>query len=363
MPTDRSRPDPEQLLRLIELEQRRLTRGKLKLFLGYKSGVGKSFQMLDEARRRHERGEDVVVAAVQAKYEPDVQQLLSAAETIAPLRIDGFEVLDVNAILQRHPQVVVIDGLAFNNPSGSRHAARWQDVEEVLENGISVITSVNLQYIDELKKEIERITGRYTTHGIPRSFLNSADEIVVVDAPAVSGLLPGRDSEAQKEDEQSKLLLLREMALLVAAEVVDQQLEAYIHAHQIDQTWGTHERILVCVTPKSDAEKMIESGRRNADRFHGELLVAHVRQPMLSHEDQAQLERNLGCARRSGAAVVVLEGLDPLDAILGFARKEGITQIFIGQSLREGGWRRLWGSFVNRLIRSAEGIDVTIFPH
>jgi two-component system sensor histidine kinase KdpD len=353
MPDDsRDRPDPEVLLRQIEQQERSKRQAKLKVFIGYASGVGKSYQMLDEARRRRERGEDVVVGATQSKYTPEVQRLVSEAEIIPPMERDGAKALDVEAIVDRHPEVVVIDGLACGNPPWARNPQRWMDIDEILRTGICVITSVNLQYIDELKDEIEAVTGTRARDGIPRSFLDSADDIVVVDSPA-----------AGAPEEESKLSRLREMTLLVAAEVVERQLDSYLRAHGIEQTWGTHERILVCVTPKSNAVEMITSGRRNADRFHGELYVAYVKQPVLSRADRSLLEKNMSHAQAVGADFVVLEGLDPLQAILDFARRKGVTQIFIGHSLREGGWRRLWSSFVNRLIRAADGIDVTIFPH
>jgi len=346
------RPDPEALLRQIEQHEQGKRRAKLKVFFGYASGVGKSYQLLDEARRRRERGEDVVVGATQAKYPPDVQRLVSEAEVIPPLETDGANTLDLDAILRRHPQVVVIDGLAYENPPWARNRKRWMDIDEILRSGISVITSVNVQYIEELKDEVEAVTGKRARDGIPRRFLDSADDIVVVDSPAEGG-----------QTQELKLSRLREMTLLVAAEVVERQLDAYLRVHGIEQAWGTHERILVCVTPKSNAVTMITSGRRSADRFHGELFVAYVRQPVLSRKDQEVLQRNLSHARAMGAEVAVLEGLDPLEAILAFARSKGITQIFIGHSLHEGGWRRLWSNFVNRLLRSVEGIDVTIFPH
>ncbi len=358
------RPDPEKLLRQVELQERMGQRGKLKVFLGYASGVGKSYQMLDEARRRRERGEDVVLGLLQPKYSAEVERLVASAEVIAPLRISGEQVLDVEAILQRRPRVVVIDGLAFNNPPGSRNPNRWMDVEELLQKGISVITSMNLQYIEEFRDELGRITGKRAAHSIPRAFLDVSDEIVVVDAPTPESVArSARVSRPDLEDEEQKLSRLREMALVVAADVVDRQLEAYLEAHGIEQSWGANERVLLCVTPKSNASTMIASGRRNADRFHGELYVTYVRQPMLSAGDQATLEGNLSCARTVGAEVVMLEGLDVVDAILKYARRKAITQIYVGHTLRQGGWRRLWGSIINRLIRQAEGIDVTVFPH
>jgi two-component system, OmpR family, sensor histidine kinase KdpD len=153
------------------------------------------------------------------------------------------------------------------------------------------------------------------------------------------------------------------MALLVAAEVVEAELRAYLHAHHIEEIWGTQERILVGITPRSDAQPILESGRRNAERFHGELIVAYVRQPHLSPADEAALERNLAIAREAGATIRVLEAEhDPVRALITFAREAGVTQIFIGHSMRKGWWHRFRGNPAERLIDLAEGIDVRVFP-
>jgi two-component system, OmpR family, sensor histidine kinase KdpD len=341
----RSRPDPERLLEQVEQEERRSKRGRLKIFLGYASGVGKSAKMFAEGLRRRERGEDVIIAATQPESSPEVERLLSKHEVMPALRIGGWNTIDVEGILRRRPQVAVIDGLAYTNPPGSRHAQRWQEIEELLEAGISVITSINLHYIQELQDEVAAITGKRPAETVPIGFLKRADDIEIVDAPA-----------------QASLSRLREMALLVAADVVEAELRAYLHSHHIEEIWGTQERILVGITPRSDAQPILQSGRRNADRFHGELFVAYVRQPDLSPEDQASLENNLSIARDLNANIQVLQGSDPARGLIQFARDIGITQIFIGHSHRRGWWQRLRGNPVERLIDLAEGIDVRVFP-
>src|SRR4030095_14063494 len=245
------RRDPQRLLEQIEEDERRKTRGRLKVFLGYASGVGKSAKMLAEGLRRRERGEDVVVAAIQPKSSPDIERLISRHEVIPGLRIQDRDVIDTERVLKRHPQVVIIDGLAYTKPPVSRQTERWQEIEELLNAGISVITSINLHYIHELQDEVEAITGKRPTELFPLDFLKRADDIEVVDAPA-----------------EAKLSRLREMALLVAAEVVEAELRAYLHSQHIEEIWGTQERILVGITPRSDARPILESGRRNADRFH-----------------------------------------------------------------------------------------------
>src|SRR5882672_3482208 len=214
------RPSPERLLKQVQAEENKRWGAKLKIFLGYAPGVGKSYRMLDEARRRHERGEDVVVGAVHR------------------------------------------DPLAARNPPGSRHAHRWQDVQELLRNGISVLSSVNLLHVEGYKEKVQAITGKNTTETIPKSFLLAADDIVIVDVP--TDLCLWRQGEKLtatgiSNSQERQLSELRELALLLTAEVVDAQLESYVHAHGIEPVFGAHERFLICMTPHSNAPAMIES--------------------------------------------------------------------------------------------------------
>jgi two-component system sensor histidine kinase KdpD len=364
MPELFTRPDPDKLLRQVQAEEAYQERGQLKIFLGYTSGVGKSFRMLDEGRRRHERGEDVVVGAMQPVTSREVQRILQNLEIIPMKLVGGAEVMDIDLILSRHPQVCLADGLAYDNPTGSRHPRRWQDVEELLQAGVSVIGTVNLQYIGEYREQVEKITGRKAAETVPLSFVNQADEIEIVDAPPEYCLLhtaPCGPDEASAN--QQKLSELREIALLLAADVVDRQLESYLERHGLQQLWGAQERFLVCVTPRFNARKMLESGRRNADRFHGELFVAYVNEPELSTAERETLDANLAMARQLNAHIELLEGEGPIETIMDFARAHGITQIFVGHSTHENWWNRLRGSFVGRLIGEAEGIDVRVFPN
>jgi two-component system, OmpR family, sensor histidine kinase KdpD len=357
------RRSPEELLEQVQAEEDYERRGRLKVFLGYASGVGKSFRMLDEGRRRKERGQDVVVGAIQPKTAPESEALLAKLEVI-PLRdVNGVSVMDTSAILKRHPSVCLVDGLAYDNPTGSPRASRWEDVNELLEAGISVITSVNIQYIDDLRERVQRITGKDVTQTVPRSFLYSADEIVVVDAPPEMCIVREGDMPGGQASPEQKLSELREIALLLAADVVDKQLEAHLRRNGIPQTFGALERILVCITPRANGAPMIESGRRNAERFHGDLIVAYVRQAEISPSDQQALERNLDIARAAGARIEILDGQDPIETLLKFAHARGITQIFVGHSIREQWWERFTGTPLDRLIRGANDIDVRVFPH
>jgi two-component system sensor histidine kinase KdpD len=365
MQEDLRRRTPDELLAEIELEERRKQRGKLKVFLGYASGVGKSFQMLDEGRRRHERGEDVVACALQSNYPLDVQPIVDQLEVIPTIVTDCGEAIDLHKVIDRRPGVVLVDGLAYDNPPECKNPHRWQDVEQLLNAGISVLTTVNIQYLENLQDEVERITGKQAAYIIPREFLNkSADEITVVDAPSEESVLGGIEDNSVRLAEKHKLSRLRELALLVAASVVDRQLEGYLRSQGTEQTWGVQERILVCVTAESDASEMLESGRRNADRFQGEFYVLYFRDKPLSKEEQGRLEKNLKHARALGATVHTLTDSDAVTAILEFATQRGITQIFVGRSSGQPDfWTRLRGSLAVRLIRTAEGIDVVVYPH
>lgn len=339
-------------------------RGRLKVFLGYASGVGKSFRMFDEGRRRRERGQDVVVGAVQPSIPADIAAILKDFEIIPLIGLPGGTAMDVPAILRRRPQVCLVDGLAYDNPPGTRNPSRWEDVRDLREAGVSVISSLNLHHIAERRDQVERITGKRGPSVVPEAFLRTADEIEIVDMPPEQILERAGDEKAPGAGaERHRLAELREIALLVTADVVDAQLDRYLRTHGMQQTWGTEERLLVCLTPKSNAELMVSSGRRNAFRFHGELVACHVRQTGLPDADQQRIDAALEMARQAGARVHILDGKDPVDTILSFARSERITQIFVGHSIGDGWKTRFFGAPLDRLIRGAEGIDVRIFPH
>jgi len=357
------RPDPEELLRRVQAEERRERRGRLKVFLGYAPRVGKSFRMFDEGRRRKERGEDVVVGSVQGDVTPDIQAILSQLELVPtiPERYAGreYQVVDLAGLFRRHPQFCLIDGLASDNPPGSRNPQRWQDVENLLGRGIGVITAVNVQHIRERQDDVARVTGKRAAYSVPEAFLIDADDIEVVDAPPEA--LLGRGDQTGLPDAR-QLAELRELALVLAANVVDRQLQGYLTSHGIAATWGVQERILVCLTPRSNAAPMLRSGRRNARRFHGALLAAYVEQENLDPEDRRKLEANLDLARELEAEVHCLKGGDLVDAILAFAREQHVTQVFLGHTQRD---KPRWFSRspIDRLIEEAVDFDLRLFPH
>src|SRR5581483_10594856 len=344
MPSELRRKTPEELLREVQAEEAEAKgTGHLKIMLGYASGVGKTFRLLDEARRRRERGQDVVVGAMQPRVPADAEPILRKLEIIPLKQIDGGTAMDVDAIVRRYPTVCFIDGLAYNNPPGARNPTRWQDVQDLLKAGIKVVGSINVQYIAELQDQVEAITGRRRSETVPISFIESASEIELVDAPAGEPMVrpPEEQFEAQKREE--RLSRLRELALVLAADVVDNQLNDYLECHGIHQHYGANERILVCVTPRANLQEMLEQAQVVADRFHGELIVAYVRQPNISPEDQSALDARLAIASAAGAHIEILEGDDPAEALLEFARSRGITQLYVGHTQRSG-LARLKGS-------------------
>lgn len=361
---EQRRPNPEHLLQQVEDEERLATRGRLKIFLGYASGVGKSFRMFDEGRRRRSRGGDVAVAATQRTEPAEVQALLRELEVIPPRLVDDVPAIDVEQVLRRHPQICLIDGLAHRNPPGSKNTERWQDVEELLAAGISVVTSINLQYVKERQAQVDAIRGKVVEDSVPEAFIRAADEIELVDAPpeyCIPGSV-GADA-ATLSRQQHQLSQLREIALVLAADVVDHQLEAYLRRQGIEQAFGAQERILVCLTPRSNASLMIRRGRRQADLFYGDLYAVYVQQGVLSAADQQTIEQNLAAANAAHAHVEILHGDDPIGSILQFAHSHGITQIFAGHTQQGGGWLSRWKvNPVERLIMESDGIDIRIFP-
>jgi two-component system sensor histidine kinase KdpD len=261
-------------------------------------------------------------------------------------------VIDVARVLARRPKVCLVDGLAHDNPPLSRHAKRYEDVQELIDSGISVLTSINLEYIAEQQEFVRSVLGKTKADTVPQAFIDAADEVVVVDAPP----------EADAAIPPQQLSQLRQRALLLTAAVVDRQLEEYLRLHGVQSTWGTRERILVCMTPRANAAKLLASGRRNADRFHGELSAVYVTQENLTAEDKMALERNVTLARAQDAQVDILEGKNAIATILEYARSHNITQIFVGHNLRRNWRTRLGGTPLDQLIRDAEGIDVRVFP-
>jgi two-component system sensor histidine kinase KdpD len=362
MPAEPRRKTPEELLRECQAENDVAAEyGRLKIFLGYASGVGKSFRMLDEARRRRERGQDVVVGAIQPEVPPEVKPILSKLEVVSLKPAGNATAIDVDTLIARHPATCVIDGLAYDNPPGQRNRTRWEDARDLLNAGINVIASINIQYIAELSDQVAAITGKRVNQTVPLAFLQGADEIEIVDAPPIEPMEHSPDEQVQARQREERLSKLRELALVVTADVVDSQLTEYLERHGMQQHFGANERILVCVTPRANMREMLATAQTVAKRFHGELLAAYVKQARISAADQAAVDVKLEMARAAGAHIEVLEGDNPAEVLLGFARSRGVTQLFVGHSQRKG-LARLRGSPLDRLIWEGHGMDVCVFP-
>ncbi len=362
MASEFRRKTPEELLREVQAEEAAATKtGHLKIMLGYASGVGKTFRLLDEARRRCERGQDVVVGAMQPDVPRDAEPLLRKVEIIPLAHIDGGTAIDIDAIIRRRPMVCFIDGLAYNNPPGAKHPTRWQDIQDLLSAGIKVVATVNVQYIAELQDQIEAITGKRRPETVPISFLESASEIEIVDVPPEEPIERPPEERIEAQQREQRLSRLRELALVLTANVVDHQLNEYLEARGIHQQFGANERIMVCVTPRANLQEMLEEAQIVAQRFHGELIVAYVRQPNISPEDQSALDARLAIANAAGAHIEILEGDDPAEALLEFARSRDVTQLYVGHSQRSG-LSRLKGSPLDKLIWQGHGMDVRVFP-
>jgi two-component system sensor histidine kinase KdpD len=316
--------------------------------------------MFDEGCRRKSRGQDVVAAALQRKDGAVIEPYLRSLPVIPLRALNGGLTMDLDAIIKRHPTVCLVDELAYDNPPGALHEHRWQDVEYLLDHGISVITAVNLQHIAEQQDRVSAITSKRAANSVPEKFIRDADEVELVDVP-VEDLRDMVSDEGQRSLDSVQLSELREVALLLVADVIEAQLLRYLDRHGIQYSWGAQERILLCLRAHNNAKAIVESGKRNAARSHGQLFALHVQDREPNREEKEQIEEHLDFARRSGAEVHVVKSADVVGAIIDFARANRITQIFIGHP-RKKKWLPWGEQHIDRLIRETEGMDVRIYP-
>jgi two-component system sensor histidine kinase KdpD len=351
------------------------TRGIFKLFLGYAPGVGKTYSMLSEAIRRKSRGEDVVVGIVETHGRRGIKELAAQLEAVPRKQIDYkgtlFEEMDIDAILARRPEVVLVDELAHTNIPGSRHRKRYEDVQELLAAKIDVISTLNIQHIESLAPTVHAITGITVRETVPDWVPLSATETVMVDLTpeALHNRMKRGDVYSQEKVEQSlknffrrgNLIALRELALRQVAEQVDRSLESYMDAKDIRQNWGVRERITVCISGSPSGQYLIARAARMARRMDAELYVLHVERELAPREENPQvLEANLRFAENLGAKVVKLKGRSVADTIADFVRSKHITQVIFGRApIRD--WRKyLYLSAVHRFLRESPPVDVHI---
>ncbi|MGR3248500.1 MAG: ATP-binding protein [Paracoccus sp. (in: a-proteobacteria)] len=374
IPTD-LRPEPEALL----AEAGREGRGRLKVFLGAAPGVGKTYAMLEAARRRAADGVDVVAAVVETHGRAETEALLQDLD-ILPKRAQFYRdrilhEMDLDALLERRPALALIDELAHSNIPGSRHEKRWQDVEEVLATGIDVLTTLNVQHLETLNDRVARISGVRVRETVPDAVLERADEVELIDLPTEELIDRLRAGKVYVQDQiaravqnffsKGNLTALREMAMRAAADRVDAQLQEHMRANAIGGPWPAQERILVALTESPVARTLVRTAKRMADRARVEWVVVTVASAdatPLHDTDKDALAQALRLAERLGAEVATLQAAGPVAAeILGYARRRNVSRILLGRARPRPVWRRLWHEDVARDVTEAgRDFEVTV---
>lgn len=359
-------------------EQERAKRGKLTVFFGSAPGVGKTYAMLEVARAEMEQEKrDVVVGIVEThgRYETGAQLLGLELLPRRKIHYRGVDIeeFDIDAALKRRPQVLLVDELAHTNAEGSRHPKRWQDVEELLDAGIDVFSTMNVQHVESLNDVVAKITGIRVRETVPDSVLAEAHELKLVDLPPDDLLERLRDGKvylganAQRAIDnffkKGNLIALRELALRLTAERVDAQMREYREAQGIEQTWAITDQLLVAVSPSPYSARLVRAARRIAGSLHARWYAVYVEPRSarpLSKPLAARLAQNLDLAEQLGAEVVTLGGDNPTEELLRFAREQHITKLIIGKPV-VGRWRdRFRPSFVDQLVRQSGDIDVYV---
>ena len=372
------RPDPDSLLARVEAEERQKARGKLKIFLGYAAGVGKTYSMLETAHSRRAEGVDLVVALVETHGRAETEALLPGLEIIPRKRLDyrGVELseMDLDAVLTRKPQLALVDELAHTNAPGSRHPKRWQDIAELLKAGIDVYTTLNIQHLESFRDIIAQITEVVQRETIPDQVLDEASEIEVVDLPPEELLLRLREGKVYIPEQAARamehffeagnLIALREITLRRAANRVDEQMREYLETYATPQLWPVTERLLVCISGSPSSERLIRTARRLAEELKTEwhaLYVETAENDKFIQENRERIWRELRLAESLGAKeVITLTSAYAVDAVIDYARKQKITKLLIGRPTRPR-WREWWrGSFVDQILRQSKEIDLYI---
>jgi len=372
-----TRPNPDALLALATAEEERERRGRLKVFFGAVAGVGKTYAMLESARELQRRGIDVVVGWVETHRRKETEALLEGLAILPPREIEhrGIRVkeLDLDAALARRPAVILVDEWAHTNAPGSRHAKRWQDIEELLTAGIEVHTAMNVQHLESLNDVVGKITGVVVRETVPDSAFDRADQVELVDLPAEELIkrleegkvyVPDQAAQAvQKFFRPGNLIALRELALRKTAERVDAQMQRYRALHGIAETWPVAERILVAVSSGPTAARLVRAARRMAELLRAEWLVVYVETPAETRLPEAERNRvwqTLRLAESLGAETAVLSGERPAEEILDYARRRNVSKLVVGKPIHARWKDVLFGTVRDELVRGSGGIDVYI---
>jgi two-component system sensor histidine kinase KdpD len=373
---EHKRPNPDELLRKVVADAKLSERGKLTIFFGAAPGVGKTYAMLEAARAEQERERrDCIIGVVETHGRFETAALVQGLSVLPRRQIQyrgvQIEEFDLDAALARKPDLILMDELAHTNAEGSRHPKRWQDVEELLDAGIDVFSTMNVQHVESLNDVIAKITGVQVRETVPDSMLERAHEIKLVDLPPdalLERLREGKvyvSAQAERAIEnffrKGNLIALRELALRHTAERVDAQMRAYRKAQGIEQTWAAADLLLVAVSPSPHSARLIRATRRMASSLHARWCAVYVETPrarQLPKPAQARLSQNLRLAQQLGAEVVTLSGDDASEEILRFARERNITQIIVGKPGLLRPWDRLRPSLIDKMVKLSGDIDV-----
>ncbi|WP_347555720.1 sensor histidine kinase KdpD [Robbsia sp. KACC 23696] len=375
------RPDPDALLSRIQREESRRQRGRLKIFFGASAGVGKTYAMLLAAHRRREEGVDTVVGVVETHGRQETLALLEDLERLPPTtftqRGKRLPEFDLDGALARGPALLLVDELAHSNVAGARHAKRWQDVQELLDAGIDVYTTVNVQHLESLNDIVGQITGIRVWETVPDRIFDLADEVTLVDLPPEELLdrlregkiyLPQQAERAIKHFfRKGNLIALRELSLRRTADRVDAQMREYRADQSIERLWRARERLIVCVGAGGGNGALVRTAARLAASLKADWLAVHVDTPTLRRQSDAirkQTFDTLRLAAELGAETVTLDGSDAVTTLAAYATMRNVSKLLAGKSQR-GRWRRfLAPSFVDRLAEAAPQIELTLLaPH
>ena len=372
------RPDPDALLRRLAAPMSR-TRGRLKVFFGASPGVGKTYAMLEAARARRREGVEVVIGWIETHGRAETAALAEGFERLPPREIEyrgvQLQEFNIDAALARKPRLLLLDELAHTNAPEGRHAKRWQDVDELLEAGIDVHTTLNVQHVESLGDLVHRVTGIEVRETVPDRLLDAADEVEFIDLPPEALLqrlaegkvyVPDRAAQAVRHFfRRGNLLALRELALRRTAEHVDADVQDYRRDHEIEGTWPVAERILVCIRPNPESDRLVRAARRMAARFKAEWIVAYVessaQRPLTSAERHA-LATTIKLTEELGGQTAALSGDNVSEALLAYARQRNVSRIVVGKPLHSR-WRdRIRGSLLDEIVRGSGGIEVVVIP-
>jgi two-component system sensor histidine kinase KdpD len=378
MDNEFKRITPEEALKKLKEEQR----GRLKIYIGYAPGVGKTYAMLNDANSRFEKGEDIVIGYLESHQRKETEAQIGKLETISRKMVKyngvAMDEMDTNSIIERRPETVLIDELAHTNVPGSENKKRYEDVEEILNQGINVVSTLNIQHLESLNDIVRQITGVTVRETIPDKIIEDAYEVVVIDIAPISLQSRLKGGYVYKHENIGRALknffrlgnlnALREIALRQTAEEVDEELEEYRKEHGIKDNWHIIERVMVCISPSPTSKKLIRRGARIAKKYKCEWVVVNVNSTRIfaqkmTNKDSEMLEGHFKLAKQLGGDVVNLNGKSISLELAKFATQKYITQIIIGHSTRTKLQTLLRGSTVTRLLKLTKDIEVHVIPN